>query len=146
MRSWILPLAIVVAACSSKPANQASRTSTGVPTDRLLEGKEAEEALQLPVVTALGTEPFWSVLAEKGTLSWTSPDEPIARTVTAKPIYLHRGRAFNGTLDGKPFELLVINAKCSDGMSDRVYPMHARVTKGGQEFRGCAYEGKRTPP
>jgi uncharacterized membrane protein len=150
MRSGLaLVLVVLAAGCSAKgpqPKVTESARPGSVPNDRLLEGVEAEAAITQPTIIALGTEPFWSVVAENGTLAWTSPEEPVGRPVTASAVSLHRGWLFRATLDGKPLELVVADVRCSDGMSETVYPMTAKLLKGAETFHGCARDsapGKR---
>jgi uncharacterized membrane protein len=45
---------------------------------------------------------------------------------------------WTGTYAGAPFILRVSPGKCSDGMSDTVYPFTAVLTVSGQTERGCA--------
>ena len=44
----------------------------------------------------------------------------------------------NGTLDGQRLTLIVSAGRCSDGMSDIVYPFTVRCVLGGEEQHGCA--------
>ena len=96
-------------------------------------------AVTAPKFSALGTEPFWSLVAANGTLTWTSPEMPVGRPVTARTVKLAHGWFFAGKLDDRALELTVSDTLCSDGMSDRAYPYTARVTKGSELLRGCAY-------
>ncbi len=145
MRSGlVLAFLMLAAGCSADgpqpDATERARPSP-LPDDRLLQGDEAKAALTDPSIIALGTEPFWSVVAASGTLAWTSPEEPTPRPVTASAVSLHRGWMFSGRLDGEPLRLVVADVACSDGMSDTVYPMTAKLIKGAKTFHGCAREG-----
>jgi uncharacterized membrane protein len=40
--------------------------------------------------------------------------------------------------DGTALVVTLIATECSDGMSDRTYPLTARVELGGQTLNGCA--------
>ena len=60
-------------------------------------------------VRALGTEPFWSV--------------ELTGTEMA---------------DGVELRVTLVATECSDGMSDRTYPLTAMVKVGEQELAGCA--------
>ena len=42
------------------------------------------------------------------------------------------------TADGQTLVLTLIATECSDGMSDRVYPLTAKVELGEREMIGCA--------
>ncbi len=97
-------------------------------------------------ITALGTEPFWN-LAIKGTgFTLTRPDHPdlgfAAPGATIRP-----GQAsWTATAaDGAALEVKLFVSPCSDGMSDRSYPMTAEVAVGGETLRGCAFPTARPP-
>jgi uncharacterized membrane protein len=44
----------------------------------------------------------------------------------------------SGRFGQVPFALTVHPERCSDGMSDRIYPFTARLRIGDHELRGCA--------
>ena len=92
---------------------------------------------------ALGTEPFWMLAATFKTLAWTSPEQPTAQPVVASAREIAGGWRYEGKLDGQPLLLEFTTKPCSDGMSDRTYPLTARVTKGTATYRGCARVGLR---
>ena len=49
------------------------------------------------------------------------------------------GGTWTGALGGRPFVLATRpQAGCSDGMSDRRYPLAAELTVGGEQRQGCA--------
>jgi uncharacterized membrane protein len=88
---------------------------------------------------ALGTEPFWALDVDSGGLKFITPEDtsgvrfpPIAHTVVGDTV------VWSGQRESATIEARVWLEKCSDGMSDRVYPYAARVTVAGTEYRGCA--------
>ncbi len=91
-------------------------------------------------MTAIGTEPFWALTLDGTQVKLTRPDEPdlvaIAPGAAIKP-----GQA-TWVASGPDKQSLTVTffvSPCSDGMSDRSYPMTAEVTLGGSPaLRGCA--------
>lgn len=116
------------AAQSSAPHAEASATVPAMP-------RPAKPKLRLQ---ALGTEPFWSAENHGRIVRYSTPDyvnwTPIAVTRRAEG----ENVTFTGMYRNLPFELIVAPGKCSDGMSDVVYPMTAQLTVKGEVRRGCA--------
>ena len=86
-----------------------------------------------PPYHAVGTEPFWNLLIDDRDLTFTEPD--------AQPIRQPRPQAIIG-IAGEIYrtpriDVNVVHARCSDGMSDRVYPDKVQVTVDGRRFNGC---------
>lgn len=91
------------------------------------------------VIMLTGTEPFWGGTVERGTLTYTTP-ENIEGASTAVTRFAGRGGlSFSGQLDGRSLDLLVTPAECSDGMSDRTYPYVATLQLGSEQRNGCAW-------
>jgi uncharacterized membrane protein len=90
-------------------------------------------------VRVLGTEPFWSVEITPDALIYTRMDQPEQRAP-------NRGVTVQGTVAtfttttslNQPLNVSLIATECSDGMSDRTYPLTARVEIGDQTLNGCA--------
>lgn len=90
-------------------------------------------------VRALGTEPFWSVEITQDALIYTRVDQPTQRAP-------NRGATVQGTVAtyvtttdlNKALNVVLIATECSDGMSDRVYPLTVKVEIGDDELNGCA--------
>ncbi|GAA0639909.1 COG3650 family protein [Brevundimonas lenta] len=89
-------------------------------------------------VRALGTEPFWSLEAHGEALVFTGVDRPeqhiIARREVQNDAVVYRGT----TTGGLDLMMKLNTADCSDGMSDRIYPLTARVEFAGERLTGCA--------
>lgn len=87
-----------------------------------------------------GTEPFWSLQISES-----------EGFIYYKNVGDDEGRAFawtqpktNGktwTYEAKGISVVIKKEKCSDGMSDIVYPYSVEVTLDGQQLRGCAVRG-----
>ncbi len=90
-------------------------------------------------VRALGTEPFWSVEITRDAIVYTRMDQAPRRAP-------NRGATVQGTVatyaTSTPYQealnVTLIATECSDGMSDRVYPLTARVQLGADTLNGCA--------
>ncbi|MFN3517329.1 MAG: COG3650 family protein [Novosphingobium sp.] len=91
---------------------------------------------------ALGTEPFWSFDVLEGQLRYTSPEQPTKVTIKAQMTAIGKhgdgGLMWEGRMDGKPVILTIREGRCSDGMSDTVYPYTASFTWGERTEQGCA--------
>jgi uncharacterized membrane protein len=86
---------------------------------------------------ALGTEPFWGVTVAGIDVRYSTPEitEEVARDV------IRSASSGVETLSGRfgevPFALTVRPERCSDGMSDRVYPFAAHLRIGERDLQGC---------
>jgi len=87
---------------------------------------------------AIGTEPFWSVQIGDGTLTYSTPELADGITVPATRRSTGAAVIYSATIDGKPLELEVTAQRCSDGMSDAVYPLAVIRRIGPDIQRGCA--------
>ena len=87
-----------------------------------------------PPYHAVGTEPFWNLLIDEHNLTFIQPDAQPITQPTPAPI-----NGFAGPLYQTPriHVNIVQNQRCSDGMSDRVYPDKVQVTIDGRRFNGC---------
>jgi uncharacterized membrane protein len=89
---------------------------------------------------AVGTEPFWAAAINGRCVTYSHPDDQKGTRIwahyTAGP---GGGGTWSGAYEGKAFELRIRPAPgCSDGMSDRRYPLAAELLVGGEWRRGCA--------
>lgn len=86
---------------------------------------------------ALGTEPFWSLTINPRDMVFEEANSP-ARIVQPTP------RPINGVA-GEFYQTLrlnvnIVHTRCSDGMSDRVYPDKVQVAADVRRFEGCGGE------
>lgn len=90
-------------------------------------------------VRALGTEPFWSVDVGPGGLAYEGVDRPREVAPRGEVQLMGTMAVFTGATDkGRTITVTLIDTDCSDGMSDRLYPLTARVEIGGETLQGCA--------
>ena len=129
MTLGVAGLGLLVAACS-QPATK----SEAVPAPAAVLGTVS---LDKPV-RALGTEPFWHVDITDAALTYKDMEE---KTLTA----LHKGARITGNVavwegegEGGKMVVTATATDCSDGMSDRIYPLSVKVEIEGRSLVGCA--------
>jgi heat shock protein HslJ len=88
---------------------------------------------------ALGTEPFWALELTGREMVFTEANAPGVRIAEPQPRPIH---GFAGDIyQGSRIHLNIVrNQRCSDGMSDRVYPDRVQVDVDGRRFEGCGGE------
>ena len=90
-------------------------------------------------VRALGTEPFWSVDIAGQTLRYSGVDRPEQTAPNAGPVMTGTVATWTArTAQGHALEISLMATECSDGMSDRTYPLTAKVEIGDETLTGCA--------
>jgi uncharacterized membrane protein len=90
-------------------------------------------------VRALGTEPFWSVELTGTEMVYSTPEPPELRAPQPRPLVQGTTATWETeTADGTALSVTLAATECSDGMSDRTYPLTAMVKVGEQELTGCA--------
>ncbi len=90
-------------------------------------------------VRALGTEPFWSVELTGTEMVYTSPEPPEHRAPQPEPVIQGTTATLESrTTAGLTFSITLVATECSDGMSDRTYPLTAMVRIGETSLSGCA--------
>jgi uncharacterized membrane protein len=101
---------------------------------------QGKEKLAVKPLRAVGTEPFWGARIEGRCVTYSHPDDQKGTRVwTRYTPGAGGGGTWSGNLRGKPFELRARpQAGCSDGMSDRRYPMAVDLVVGGEKRSGCA--------
>lgn len=102
------------------------------------EGIGAEETIHFT-----GTEPFWGGTIRGTSLTYTTPDNQEGLMFEVARFKGQGGLGFSGNLDGRMFDLLITEGRCSDGMSDRTYPLVATLKLDGEVREGCAYSDRR---
>lgn len=91
-------------------------------------------------IRALGTEPFWAVDITDGTkFKLSRPDKPDLLAEAPGAAMSPDGATW--VAKGATGEQLTVTLQmgaCSDGMSDRTYPMSAEVVLLNETLKGCA--------
>ena len=97
------------------------------------------EELRITPVRAIGTEPFWNAQVEGRCVTYSTPEDQKGTRIWTRFNAGPDGGIWVGSFEGKPFKLITrLRQGCSDGMSDRSYPLDALLTVRGEERRGCA--------
>ena len=99
------------------------------------------EKLQVQTVKAIGTEPFWAARTDGRCVTYSTPEDQKGTRIWTHVDTGPQGPVWNGALRGRQFQLYVKPAAppgCSDGMSDKVYPMDAVLRVDGETRNGCA--------
>ena len=97
------------------------------------------ERLSVSPLRGLGTEPFWSVRIEGRCVTYSHPEDQAGTRVWTRYAPGPGGGTWSGALGGRRFELRIrAEPGCSDGMSDKRYPLAVELTVNGERRRGCA--------
>ncbi|GAB6195748.1 hypothetical protein PAGU2595_010530 [Lysobacter xanthus] len=127
-----------VAACEAGGASRAPQStigSTAVGACRTQDG----HAIAANRMRAVGTEPFWGASVEGRCVTYSHPGDATGTRVWTRFEGTVEQGAWSGALHGAPFVMRTRPAPgCSDGMSDRRYPIAVSLTVGDEERRGCA--------
>jgi uncharacterized membrane protein len=87
---------------------------------------------------AVGTEPFWGAHIQGRCVTYSHPEDQKGIRIWTRFIPGPGGGTWSGSLGGRRIELRVRpRAGCSDGMSDRRYPLAAELLVGGERRTGC---------
>lgn len=90
-------------------------------------------------IRALGNEPFWAVEITPEALVYSGVDRPEQTADNPGPMLQGTTARYEATtVAGKPLSVALIATTCSDGMSDRTYPLTAVVKVDGETLTGCA--------
>ncbi len=121
-------------ACSGEASAPETAAPVEAPEPVVLAGVDLNQP-----VRALGTEPFWGVEITTDTLTYSGLDRPEQTAPNPGPQVQGTTAVYDAeTADGTTMTLTLIATECSDGMSDRVYPLTASVEIGSETLNGCA--------
>jgi len=127
-----------VAACheGSAAARQSGSPSGTSASACLMQGGER---LRVSPIRAVGTEPFWGARVEGRCVRYSNPEDQDGTRVWTRYTDTGDGGTWSGAMDGRPFELRIrAQPGCSDGMSDKRYPLAVELLVRGEQRRGCA--------
>ncbi|MBB5747347.1 COG3650 family protein [Brevundimonas variabilis] len=124
-----LPLLL---ACSGETSAPGPAEAVAEPV--MLGGVDLNQPLR-----AIGTEPFWAVEITPAALTWSGVERPELTVANPGPdvqgttaVYAVEAAA------GASMTVTLMATECSDGMSDRLYPLTATVEIGDETLNGCA--------
>jgi uncharacterized membrane protein len=98
------------------------------------------QPLRVAPVRAVGTEPFWGARIEGRCVIYSHPDDQDGTRIWTRYSAGPDGAGiWAGALGGRRFELRTrAQPGCSDGMSDRRYPIAVDLIVAGERRSGCA--------
>ena len=97
------------------------------------------ERLRVAPIRAVGSEPFWGARIEGRCVTYSHPEDQKGTRVWTRFAPGPGGGTWSGALGGRRFELRTrAQPGCSDGMSDRKYPIAVDLLVGGERRSGCA--------
>ncbi|MNH55789.1 hypothetical protein D3C73_75320 [compost metagenome] len=131
MRLAILLAATALTACSQPAAEKAPAATAET---RTLAKVDLDQPLRV-----LGTEPFWAVEITPAGLTYSGVDRPELKAANPGPALQGTVAVWTTETEAKvPLVVTLMATDCSDGMSDRTYPLTARVEVGDESLTGCA--------
>lgn len=129
------------AACGkAPPAGPPSQSPDGTPAPaagacRMQDGK----AIAPNLLRAVGTEPFWGARIEGRCVTYSHPEDQSGTRIWTRFTGSRERGAWTGFYAGQRFVFRTRpQAGCSDGMSDRRYPLAVSLTVAGEQRSGCA--------
>lgn len=124
-------LMALLGACSPQGVSAPVET----PTQTVLAGVDLTRPL-----TVSGNEPFWSLAIADGKMTYSDPETPAGPTgMVGKPELTGNVAVLRAEMaEASPVTVTLSGTDCSDGMSDRTYPLAARVEMGQRVLHGCA--------
>jgi uncharacterized membrane protein len=97
------------------------------------------KAIPANALKAIGTEPFWGARVEGRCVTYSTPESQTGTRVWTRFSGTRDAGTWVGSLGGKAFELRTSpSPACSDGMSDRQYPVAVTLMVNGERRTGCA--------
>lgn len=128
----VVPFLLLLAACGSGDPGASLPGDAG--STEPFSGIALDETLHFT-----GTEPFWGGEATRNSVTYSTPDNPQKSIVPVERFAGRNGVSFSGNFQGKDFVMAVSPGRCSDGMSDRIYPFHVVLKVLGETREGCAW-------
>ena len=135
MRAYALTAlaALTLAACSPSTESPEAPETAPAPAP-VLAGVDLTRPLR-----ALGTEPFWAVELTGAEMVYSGVDRAGQRAPQGQPTMQGTMAIWEATTGaGNPLKVTLTATDCSDGMSDRTYPLTAMVRIGEETLMGCA--------
>ena len=126
-------LAFAALAACSEPASQPTSAPASGPAPAVLAGVDLNQPIR-----ALGTEPFWGISITASSIGYTALEGEPLLGPNPGPTLQGTTATYASTVGDQPIEITLIATECSDGMSDRTYPLTAMVKLGGETLNGCA--------
>ena len=127
-------LAVLTLAACSPPAETPKEPDPAPQPSPVLAGVDLTRPLR-----AVGTEPFWAVELTGSEMVYSGADRPEQRAPQGQPTMQGTMAIWEATTGaGNPLKVTLMATDCSDGMSDRTWPLTAMVQIGDETLMGCA--------
>ncbi|MFA9199972.1 MAG: COG3650 family protein [Cypionkella sp.] len=142
--SLVVAAALALAGCEAPPTTGAD--APGAPAvldDDPAEATRFDAIGEGETVRFTGTEPFWGGQVSGDRLTYATPEDPDGIPIPVARFAGRGGVSWSGTHAGARFTLAVTPGRCSDGMSDRIYPFVATLEVSGEQRSGCAWTERR---
>jgi uncharacterized membrane protein len=124
---------LALAACSNEPAQPGEPSAPAEPP-AVVGGVDLSSPVRL-----VGNEPFWSIDLTGEALVYKGVDRPEQRAPQPRPVVQGTVATYEATTgQGTAIRIMLTATECSDGMSDRTYPLTAMVEVGSERLNGCA--------
>lgn len=134
MRFALLLSALSTAAALAACSQPAEKAPIAPKEARALAGVDLDQPLRV-----LGTEPFWAVDITPPGLTYSGVDRPEQKAANPGPTLQGTVAVWTTQTEARaPLVVTLMATDCSDGMSDRTYPLTAKVEIGGDTLTGCA--------
>ncbi len=132
--AMLLPAAVLALSACSPPSGEAPAPAPARSEPRTLAGVDLDQSVRV-----LGTAPFWAVEITPQGLTYAGVDRPEQKAANPGPVLQGALASWTTRTEaGTPLVVTLTATDCSDGMSDRTYPLAARVEIGGETLTGCA--------
>ena len=127
-----LAVSLALAACS-QPGDKAPEAAAAA-EPRALAGVDLDQPVRV-----MGVEPFWAVEIKPDGLIYSGVDRAEQKAANAGPTLQGNLASWTARTEaGNDLVVTLTATDCSDGMSDRTYPLTAKVEIGGETLTGCA--------
>ena len=125
-------------ACSSGSSGSLATEPAAQRVSACLTGRDGEPVPE-NAIKGVGTEPFWAVSVEGRCVTYSHPEDQSGTRVWTSFSGTASNGTWTGSLGGQPFVMKTRpQPGCSDGMSDKRYPIAVSLTVGGEQRSGCA--------
>ncbi len=126
--------ALAVAACSPPAEEPETPGPEPVAAPPVLAGIDLTRPLHVG-----GNEPFWAIEMTGSEMVYSGVDRPEQRAPQGQPTMQGTMAVWETTTGaGNPLKVTLTATECSDGMSDRIWPLTALVEIGDERLMGCA--------
>jgi len=91
---------------------------------------------------AFGNEPDWRMAMDGKALRFQRLEDQAPASFPYQPLGKEGGKLeFKAQTESADIKVVLKRERCTDTMSDAIYPYRADVVSGGETYRGCAYLG-----